>query len=490
MRGLTRTLLLLTPMGVAALLRGGGTFGSFEELSAWSAAAARSAPPVSAPAARRRRQEHGIVRTKKVLLAVMAIGAAAYLGTGGTFSSFSAEVQNSGSSIASGTLTMNNQVNGGTLCLSAGGVTQNNINANCDAVVGLTNVAPGVFGGNLATAKVTITNTGSIDASKLYLYAPYTNTKLTSALTTGGPITTLNVSPLEGSIANLEPVVVSYGLSNTQTFTANGATPGGSTTITVGSLTPNFAYPIGSTVIDTSSDTTPSNTNCWDVKTGPGGGSPTKGADLNFNPITGNPFCSTVVMYVQETTANKYFCWYGRGKGLSPQASGGFCSTPVAVTLSSAATGTLTSISVTALNGVVKSGEQITVTSGANSQTCTASATARFLATTINITSCAFGATVYPIGSTVVNTTSLNNLNSETINTVSNFDTGNSLTGKITLAPVTADGTSDGTATVQLAASASRTFQVGLFLPAPSGSNQNALQGLASTFGMTWHMDQ
>ena len=36
----------------------------------------------------------------------------------------------------------------------------------------------------------------------------------------------------------------------------------------------------------------------------------------------------------------------------------------------------------------------------------------------------------------------------------------------------------------------SRTFQVGVYLPAPAGTNQNPLQGLASTFGMTWHIDQ
>ena len=35
-----------------------------------------------------------------------------------------------------------------------------------------------------------------------------------------------------------------------------------------------------------------------------------------------------------------------------------------------------------------------------------------------------------------------------------------------------------------------RTFQVGVYFPAPAGTNQNALQGLASTFGLTWHVDQ
>jgi hypothetical protein len=31
---------------------------------------------------------------------------------------------------------------------------------------------------------------------------------------------------------------------------------------------------------------------------------------------------------------------------------------------------------------------------------------------------------------------------------------------------------------------------VGLYFPAPAGQNQNQLQGLQSTFGITWHMDQ
>jgi hypothetical protein len=36
----------------------------------------------------------------------------------------------------------------------------------------------------------------------------------------------------------------------------------------------------------------------------------------------------------------------------------------------------------------------------------------------------------------------------------------------------------------------SRTFYVGLYLPVPAGTPQNQLQGLSSTFGLTWHIDQ
>ena len=103
---------------------------------------------------------------KGLLLFVMAIGVAVYFGGGATFASFSAETTNVGSSAASGTLTMSDQVNAGTACLSANGASQNNVNAACAAALALTNVAPGVYGG---TAQITVQNTGSIDASKFYL---------------------------------------------------------------------------------------------------------------------------------------------------------------------------------------------------------------------------------------------------------------------------------------------------------------------------------
>jgi hypothetical protein len=35
-----------------------------------------------------------------------------------------------------------------------------------------------------------------------------------------------------------------------------------------------------------------------------------------------------------------------------------------------------------------------------------------------------------------------------------------------------------------------RTFIVGVYMPSPTGTNQNPLQGLSSTFGITWHLDQ
>ena len=62
--------------------------------------------------------------------------------------------------------------------------------------------------------------------------------------------------------------------------------------------------------------------------------------------------------------------------------------------------------------------------------------------------------------------------------------------GAIFLPPVTANGTANASAAVQLASGSTRTFYVGVYFPSPTGSNQNNLQGLISTFGLLWHMDQ
>jgi hypothetical protein len=419
----------------------------------------------------------------------MLMGAAAYFGGGTTLASFNAETTNVGNAVSSGTLTMSDQVNTGTACLSAGAATQNNVNPACAAVLALTNVAPGVFGG---VAQVTVQNTGSIDASKLYFWAPPVNATLNGALTSGNAVTTLTVTPLEGTVTSGDSIVVSFG-THTQTFTASAAASGGATSISVTSLAANFSYPIGTSVSDTSSDTTANNTDCYDAKTTtPGTTGATKGTDLNFNPVTGNPFCGAALVFVQETTGGFHYCWLG--KGSSPESASGMCSAPISVNLSSALStgGPITSLPVAALNGNVASGDSIVVVSGSNTQTFTASANAFFGAIAITVTS-ATPNFAYPTTSTVTDSTTLSALNPDT-DTLTNFDTAHNTVGKIQLFPVTGNGTINNTATVELShfntGTFSRIFQIGVYLPAPAGINQNALQGLQSTFGITWHIDQ
>lgn len=431
-------------------------------------------------------------KLKTLLVLMIAIGAVALFAGSGTFASFSAETSNAGGTVASGTLTMTNTVNNGSACLSMNAVATANINPSCAAALTLTNVAPGVFGG---TAQITIANTGSIDASKLFLWSPWPNATLSSGLTSGTAYTSLPITALEGSVATGNSIVLTYG-THTQTFTANAAAAGGASSIGVTSLAANFSYPAGTIVTNTSGDTSANNTDCYDSQTTvPGTAGATKGTDLNFNPTTGNPFCSTLLFYVQETTGGLNYCW--AGKGSSPESATGMCTAPISVTLSSQITSgaTVTSIPVTALNGNVSSGDSIVVRSGSQSQTFSASANAFFGATSIPVTSATANATYPASTSTVVDTTTLGTLNSDTTDTVSNFNTAhNSGVGKIPMPPVTANGAVDLLAPVQLGhvglASSTRTFQVGVYLPAPAGTNQNPLQGLSSTFGLTWHIDQ
>jgi hypothetical protein len=425
---------------------------------------------------------------KKLLIGWMAIGAAAYFGGGTTLASFSAETTNVGSAIASGTLTMSDQVNSGTACLSANAATQNNVNAACSAVLTLTNVAPGVFGG---VAQVTVQNSGSIDASKFYFWAPQVNATLSSGLS--GTVTSLTVTALEGTVTSGDSIVVSFG-THSQTFTASAGAVGGATSISVTSQAANFAYPVGTIVSDSSSNTTANNTDCFDAKTTvPGTTGATKGTDLNFNPIAGNPFCGTALVFVQETTGGSNYCWLG--KGSNPESASGMCTAPISVNLSSAlsTSGAITSLPVAALNGNVANGDSVVVTSGSHTQTFTASANAFFGATSIAVSS-ATPNFAYPTTSIVTDATTLSALNPDTTDTVTNFDTAHNTIGKIQLFPVTGNGAVDTAAPVELShfnsGTFSRTFQVGVYLPAPAGINQNPLQGLQSTFGITWHIDQ
>jgi hypothetical protein len=475
MTQLKKLLVAMTPMGAAAYVAGGGTFSSIDELFEWARHPKRRVP-ASAPAT----ESTALSRTKKALLVMMAIGAAAYFGLGGTFASFSAETSNLGSGVASGTLTMSDQVNALTACLSANGVV--NVNTNCSKVLNLTNVAPGAVN---AAATVTIQNSGSLDASKLYLFAPYVNSALTTQLLSGagGP---LAVAPLEGAVALNDHIRVTYG-GQFQDFVATSAVAAAGTSIPV-SGTATSTFPVGSVVTDIDSNQSPTTTDCYDAKTlvgaTPGA---TSGNDLNFNPPAANPFCRAVLMYVQETTGNKHYCWVGNGAGTA------VCKAPTTVTLTSGISGTVISLPVGTVNGNVTNGDVIHVVSGVNSQDFVANGNTFAGASAIAVNSVLANFS-YPSGSTVVDTTAASALNSDATNTISHFDTAYRQSGQIQLWPVTSDGVIDQTATVELAhyntGLWARTFQVGLYLPAPNGVNQNPLQGLASTFGMTWHIDQ
>ena len=106
---------------------------------------------------------------KKVLASLIVLGAMSYLTIGGVFAIYNGELTNKASTAATGTFTFSNTVNAGTACLSYGSGTTQNVNPGCDALLANTTLHyPGV----LATATVTINDTGSLPTDDLLLYMP------------------------------------------------------------------------------------------------------------------------------------------------------------------------------------------------------------------------------------------------------------------------------------------------------------------------------
>jgi hypothetical protein len=105
---------------------------------------------------------------RKIMIAVMLFGVAGTAIGAGTFASFSASTTNETSTFATGTLTLSNTVEGGesgTACLSSTGGVDDNANADCDVLFDDTdNLEPG---SDPFTARLTLENTGTLDAETL-----------------------------------------------------------------------------------------------------------------------------------------------------------------------------------------------------------------------------------------------------------------------------------------------------------------------------------
>lgn len=425
-------------------------------------------------------------KTRVALLFMMAIGFATYFGGGGTWSSFSAQTNNPNSTIASGSLLLQNTIN--TLCESKSGVALNNVNYACNTAFTVTNQQPGVFS---ATKNLTLTNSGTLDAAKAYLFAPYANGTLASYTTTGAPnnyvnsitLTTSSPGPngMEGTVSTGDSITVASGAS-TQTFTVTGGPyAGGSTTINVNATqAANGAMTAGATVDDTSTNSSVDNTNCYDAQV----------TNLTFNVTTHNPLCQAATLFVQEVTGGKHYCWWGSGTGTK------MCDIPISVNPSSApgtiAAGTYNISTAGGLNGNIKSGDRIAFTEGANQAECTASTDYYASATSIVLTSTC--ATIYGSNSgfttaaVITDLDSLARVAADGAHSISQFDTTKKSTTKLELSPVTADGTITPSA-IDMAAGATRNFVLGIIIPG-TASNQNVLQALKSTFGISWQLSQ
>jgi hypothetical protein len=315
-------------------------------------------------------------RLKKALALLLLLGGLSFLTATGTFAVLNSGLTNRGANIATGTLTFNNTVNSGTTCYSYGTGTSGNVNSSCASL---------------------------------------------ASLSTSSAITSLPVAPLTATVTSSDSITVTSG-SNSQTFTASATASTGATTISVNSATPNFAYPTGSTVTDTTHATSttlgilyPGTTQTAKVVLKDDGSinvrdlevympgcaqSSTPGAPTITNAA--DPCAYGAQFYIEETnsTGTAIECWY-------PTELTGAC-TPSDVTVnlapSLATTAAITSLPVFPLTTAVTSGDVITLTSGAHNQTLAASANAAIGATSISITS-ATPNFAYPTGTAVADTT-------------------------------------------------------------------------------------
>lgn len=481
---------------------------------------------------------------KRALYLILAIGIVAFSGTGGTLASFNAETVNSGTSIASGTLTLSNQVNSGTVCLSSSGT--NNVNAKCSAVLNLTNLEPGTANPVTQVATVTVDNTGSLNASTLKLGAP-SATDCADAQTQSAPgsVTIASVSLTSGS---LSATASSFsGVTPGMLMSAVGGLAAGTTVVSVGSGTLTmsqaatattsesvvFGGTYGKELTFTSTHTTVSgvSTTAGSASLSLATGFPTSvvagetasgtnipsgaivtGENLSGTAVTisadatgtgtssvtfSNPFCASVVMWIQESAVvhgqTDYYCWYGPNAAVSGAAetsTDGLCEEPsAALSTPINLNASISSIPVSSLSFPVSAGDTLELTNASGqSQYLTAQSSVGITTGSANIAISPSASAVYsyPAGTTAVIDLS-NSINSSS-QTISNFDSTDS--AGITLYPISGPGTVDTTGSVQLAAQTSRTFTIGLYLPNPNTVVTNYLQGLQSTFGLTWYLNQ
>jgi hypothetical protein len=355
----------------------------------------------------------------------------------------------------------------------------------------------------------------------------------TSTDTIGAPTTTLASTVTSGT----NPITVAAGFSSSfpsppftilvdseqMRVTAESGTGNVNWTVTRGYNGTSAAAHNGGVTI-----TGVPNTDCYDAQTGVSyqvNGS-SYGSQLNFNSPTLNPLCTSAEFFIQESTSyggtTYHYCWFGRGStygdqtthivgggtGDANQDSSGQCRTPTTLVLAATVTAGSASYSVNAgtLNGNIRSGDTVTFVENGNTMTCTA-ASDYFIGlatgtTPVSVNTCSGGgAQVYDSSATVKDQSSFDSLNqSNPSSTLSNFDTAHHSSGPIYMLPLSSDAHRNFNATVELGKSGTagssgvapdtRIFYVGVYIPAGSGAAQNGIQGLVSTFGLTWHIDQ
>jgi predicted ribosomally synthesized peptide with SipW-like signal peptide len=120
--------------------------------------------------------------SKTYLKVLLGVGVLAVVGgSAGTFASFTAETTNANNTFATGTLLLENGVDGGTTCNSGNG-SGNAIVTGCSTLFSVPSLSSGA---QIKYAKLTLTNTGTLNAGGIEFLA--STPCVTQANTPGGP---------------------------------------------------------------------------------------------------------------------------------------------------------------------------------------------------------------------------------------------------------------------------------------------------------------
>ncbi len=389
------------------------------------------------------------------------------LGIGnGTFSTFNAQTTNPGNTFTTGSLTLSNSVNDATACFSYGGSSNTTNQNSCSALVTAGGTNGTYAGAPIATGTVVLTNTGTLDPAHVQLSGP------TSGLCTD-----------------------QYGTQVTASFDAYSAASSTLTdpstlpsTVTAGIGVSGPGIPPGDTVLSVSGNTitlaaapnaTETATQTLHFSIG----------KINLDTGSVGTLCTDTALYVEEIAQDPSS---GGTQTYTTNCVTGSC--PTYATLTTAVTTSSTSSSKSlSLSGALNTsatapanGDELEITN-ASGQSAVLTVSGSTSATAITATGSTTATESFPIGSAVVDLSAVPTSGTS----IEAFDQATNTSAPSasgTAAPL--DLSTPTSWSSPLPHGATRTFQVGLFLPSATGTANNSVQDLSASFDLAWYASQ
>ena len=165
-----------------------------------------------------------MTRLRGALLALVIVGGLGNVAATGTFASFSAATTNPGSTFQTGTIVLSNTKAGGGACFSYG-ADPSAISTNANTCDALFSFAPNQKPGTDTTVNLTLTASGTVDASKFNVHAsvPCESTNDAGSYHGNGDLCGFLRTTIQETDASFQPLACRYDTDSTGT-TCDAAT--------------------------------------------------------------------------------------------------------------------------------------------------------------------------------------------------------------------------------------------------------------------------